>query len=355
MDTPESSENNRPPTEKTELSVSGNGGAAPFGVDDGQLPTNRPEGGVIAGLGSGLSSLFSQSLSADVSKEMQDLAPTFGDVLLSIGTGVAESQAQLDAGLVDTAKHLSKTTIDVVTDVIQVLDDDGLPDVSKSTLVTSNVSLINFVNPTVHEWKHVALSMDLTVGAMDNESGLSFNHTQINTGGRGAYYWGYAGWFAADYRQSSEAGFTRSRQETDWASGQIRLDALLAPRETTKFPVPAEIAIGPTITFAQGSVKEIKAGTVVTGRSLDIIINVHRKNGSPHPTAMLDAETDRFAYSWAKDTTLPIPWNGNQTNSQGQAKLTVTRDIPSQSFLSPVKVRVFLTLGAITKELDVIL
>ncbi|HSS21103.1 MAG TPA: hypothetical protein VLL54_13600 [Pyrinomonadaceae bacterium] len=334
---------------------SGNGGPAPTNGDSGDLPVKIPAGGVVAGFSGGgfPSGLFTSGLglNADVSKKMLGLAPSFGTVLLSIGTGVAESQSQLDKGLVETAKHLSETNIDVITEVIQVLDDDGLPDVAQSTLTKSNVALINFVSPTVHEWKHVALSMDLSVGAMDNESGMSFNQTQIKSGGSGYYVWGFGGWFNADYQQSSQAGFTRTEQESNWASGQMRLDAMLGPRATTKFPIPAEVTLGPSINFSQGSIQETKTNNVVTGRALEVLISVRKADGSVNPTVPLDADTDVFAFSWISDST----FGGSTTNSQGQAKLKVTRDIPSPSFGRPAKVKLTVRLGSIVKELEVII
>jgi hypothetical protein len=358
MDKPESSE-------KTDLKPVAipevdprNGSLAPAGGDGQKLPSRQPAGGVVAGFSGGgggvPAGLFTSNLGlgADVSKEMLKLAPSFGEVLLSVGTGVAESQTQLDKGLVATAKHLSETKIDVITDVIQQLDDNGLPSIDSTKLIKNNVSLINFVNPSVHEWKHVALSMDLTVGAMDQESGMSFTATQMSSKGGGTYLWGFGGWFDADYNAAAQGGSTRTRQETDWASGQIRLDALLGPRQTSKFAVPAQITIGPSINFSQGSVQETKAQNVVTGRFLEVVINVRKADGSANPTVGLEADTDRFAFSWVTDEPFT---GGSTTNAQGQAKLKVTRDIPNANFARPVKVKLSVRLGAVSKNLEVIL
>src|ERR1041384_5873370 len=342
MDNPETSD-------KTDSAPSENG-------KGGLTISTRPAGGVIAGSSGGgaPSGLFTMGLGlgADVSQELLDLSPTFGDVLLSIGTGVADSQTELDRGLVDTATQLSNTKIDVITEVIQKLDDNGLPDADNTKLIKNNVSLINFVNPTVHEWKSVALSMDLSVGALDNESGMSFSAKQWKNNAH-AYglFWGFLGWFDTDSQPQTQDSTRHSRQEADWATGQVRMDALLGPRRTTKFPIPAQVTIGPTINFSQGSVQETLTGDVVTGRFIDVLINVRKKDGSVNPSVGLEADTDRFAFSWI-DT---APFTGSNTNPQGQAKLRITRDIPNPTFARPLKVKLSIRLGDMAKDLEVIL
>ncbi len=77
-----------------------------------------------------------------------------------------------------------RPTITVVTDVVQELNDDGLPVPTATQLVTQNVSLINFVRPTAHQWSHVALRMDMTVGAVDNERGITVTSKSDSTRGR---------------------------------------------------------------------------------------------------------------------------------------------------------------------------
>lgn len=296
--------------------------------------------------------LFSmtQALEADVSQEFADLAPTFGDVLLSIGNGVAESQDALDAGLVETAQALSETKITVVTDVIQKLDEDGLPVAEDTELVSNEVSLINYVNPTVHEWSHVALSMDLTVGAMDNERGMSFNRKQTSGGTSGyGLFWGFLGWFSHDQRESETTRTSNVRQEADWARGQVRVDAQLRPRDMDRFPTPAEVSIGPQIYFSMGSVSETSSGGNVTARNLDMVINVRKANGDENPSVFLDLDSGPFRQSFM-DTD---GFTGSTTNSDGQCKVTLTRDIPNNRFLRPLTAPVTVSLGDIKRIVEI--
>lgn len=331
--------------------TAGNGGSSPTpqGASSSDLPASIPVGGITSNFsGSMPSGLFSSTLGldADVSKELQTIAPTFGDVLLSIGTGIADSQAALDKSLVDTAKELSKTKIKVVSEVIQKLNDDGLPDAEKTELITNEVSLINFISPTVHEWKYMSLSMDLIVGAMDQESGMSFTQTQSSAGFSVSWFpWAFGGWFQTDVQYQN----SRQRTESDWASGQVRMDAMLGPRRTTKFPVPAEVTIGPAIYFSQGALKEKLQDEVVTERSMDIMVKVLKASGAPNPAAPLEVDVDRFALSFVDDD----DFNGSMTNPDGEIKISVRRDIPNPNFAAPVKATVTVRLGQIVKTLTI--
>src|SRR6185437_5934507 len=191
-------------------------------------------GGLPIGLTTG-------TLAADVSGQLQTVAPTFGQVLRSIGTGVADSQKALDAGVIDTVKDLANTNITVVTDVIQHLDDDGEPDPSQTQLVSTDLSVLNFFMPTIHEWKRVAVSMDLSVGAFDESDGLQFNAEQSGGGvGIAGLFWGFIGvgeTTSFDHEQDSSR---THEQESSWSEGEVRLDATLGPRTTRAFPTPTQ-------------------------------------------------------------------------------------------------------------------
>jgi hypothetical protein len=310
-----------------------------------------PTGGIIAASPPPLSDrLFSTSLAAmeaDVSGELADVAPTFGDVLLSIGTGIADSQAALDQGLVTAARHLSETKITLVSEVVQELDENGLPDASQTQLIQNEVSLINFVNPTVHEWKHMALSMDLSVGATDYERGMTFNRTQrdINAHAYGLF-WGFLGWFDTDDRTTTTHQDARTDQESDWAQGQVRMDAMLGPRTTGKFPVPAEVAIGPQIYFSHGTVTENVSSGVTTGRSMDLLIRVRKANGDVNPNVNIIIEAPSYNFSFVNDGT----YLGSTTNADGDIKVQLSRAIPNARFLRPVRGQVTARLGAVKQN-----
>lgn len=334
--------NEKKPVKKTAI----DGGAAP------QARNVMPQGGITPAGANELAAPVGalggiQALDADITGELTQLAPAFGDVLSSIGLGVASSQAALDKSLVDTAKKLSDTTITVVSEVIQQLNDDGLPTIEDTQLISNDVSLINFVSPTVHEWKSVALSMDFSVGAIDKETGVQFNQTQHKTSISGGGLWGFLGWFSAQTSKSSVSVNAKTDYEANWATGQIRLDAMLGPRTSQNFPVPAQIQIGPQIFFSLGTVKETTSDGNIA-RSMDVIIKVLKASGAVNPNVNIVIES-QFPPSFATDG----GFTGSTTNPDGEIKVTFTRTVPAG--FRRVQGRVTARLGGISKSTQITL
>ena len=289
-----------------------------------------------------------------VAQQMQDNAPTFGNVLKSVGEGVVASQKKLDASIVDTITKLNDTKITVVTDVVMALDDDGRPIVDADNLKTKDVSVLNYFMPTVHEWKHVALSMDLTLSHMDEQYGMTFEESQFsgNEGGVGLFL-GYVGWFQMGGSFESFSEDVNVQREADWARGQVRLDAQLSPRRTTKFPVAAQVTLGPQINLIPGPITEKKENNVLKGRSMDLIVRILKVDGSANPNLTPVVTAGGFMVAPpAADAEYPSP---GVTNASGQTKYTVTRNFSSPSFAQPIKTKISVRLNDMTKTLDIVL
>jgi hypothetical protein len=288
----------------------------------------------------------SRDTASDVLAGLDDAVPAFGNVLLSIGDGVASSQEALDQGVIDTINELSKTNITVVTDVVQVLGDDGLPDASQTVINKQDVSLLNFFTPTMHEWKNVSVSMDLSVSSFHQDQGLKFSQSQhsesvVETG----LFWGFLGWFDSDTVDRSSSSSSERSNDVAWQSGQIRVDAQLGPRTTGKLPVPANVAIGPQLYVSEGAVHEEKNGNVVTARSVDIEIQVRKANGDANPSQNISLQSAGL---------LPSFPNGSATDPNGVVKVTLKRTIVA-GFSAPVRFQLTVSLGQLRKPFNVTL
>jgi hypothetical protein len=304
-----------------------------------------PAAAITGGAAPAIAGLGAAPLAADVSGQLKAVAPTFGQVLGSIGQGVADSQAALDQGVIDTVNTLGNTNITVVTDVIQHLNEDGEPDPSLTELVTTDLSVLNFFTPTIHEWKRVAISMDLSVGAFSESDGLTFTAEQSGGGiGGVGLFWGFLGLnYDTDY-DNTQAFQRTNEQESSWSAGEVRLDAVLGPRNTGKFPIPDQVSVGPQISFAQGTVVE----TPVTGggvnRSVDLVITVVKASGDANPGKSITVDAGSLRTSFSSTA----PFTNNTTNADGQIKVTVTRNVPN-SGTGAVKVSVTARLGALSQ------
>lgn len=289
----------------------------------------------------------------NIPQMMDETAPTFGNVLKSIGQGVASSQEALDQGVIQTVNALNDTKITVVTDVVLKLDDDGMPVVSDNDLISQEVSVLNYVSPTIHEWKHVALSMDLTMSSISEERGIEFSREQriINFHTYGLF-WGFLGWTDMDDQTNRSSFSQQTKREVDWERGQVRLDAMLGPRTTTKFPVPAQVMTGPQLFINPGSVVESKnTEGVVTERSLDLFIKIIKSDGSVNPNVGPISATAGVLLVSAANTDGYTP---GQTNHQGKAKFTLTRKIFA-SFSQPYRTPVIIRWNDIVRTLEVVL
>ncbi|MES2714537.1 MAG: hypothetical protein V4795_02150 [Pseudomonadota bacterium] len=239
-----------------------------------------------AGVGAAGSDTTLLDVADTVAGKLDAIAPTFGEILKSVGSGVARAQRALDESVRDTVKKLSDTKIDVITDVITRIDDDtGLPLApQEEDLIKQNLSVLNFITPSVHEWKYVAVSMDMSVGGMDSKTGMTFSNASFKTSreSKGLFF-GFVG--VGKTTASAEFNAVRSNieREAEWASGRVQLDAMLGPRRTTKFPVPATVEIGPQIFIVQGRTTDVKSGVgasaVLIERQVEVTITLLKANG----------------------------------------------------------------------------
>jgi hypothetical protein len=271
-----------------------------------------PSGGIILGAGE------------DAANRLIEGAPVFGKVLELVGFAVAQSQQSLDEGVITGVKKLNDTKIKVVTQVVQELNEDGLPDASKTQLVTNELSVLNFFVPTFHEWKNVELAMDLTVGEFDAEQGVKFHAEQESTSVGGGFskswYFGGAGWFGMSHSESEQTTNVETSQDMTWSSGQVRVSALLGPRRTGKFPTPATVEIAPQIYVTQGAISEQKTDEVVTSRAVDVMIEVRKRDGSTMQQGVpIVVESGGLLPDFGG--------TGSVTDAKGRVKVKLTRSL----------------------------
>jgi hypothetical protein len=211
--------------------------------------------------------------------------------------------------------------------------------------------VLNFVTPTVHEWKHVALSMDMRVGAMDEETGVSFSvQTKKRSAGSSGLFFGLIGVGHMSVNSEYRSMMSESHREAQWSDGVVQLDAVLAPRRTGKFPVPASVSIGPQIHVSQGTVVETKVGGVLTERSVDVLINVRKASGEVNPSKMVELDAGGLLPSFSTTA----PFTGSTTNADGQCKVTLRRSIVA-GFAQAGRRTVSVRLGQLSKAFDIVI
>ena len=282
----------------------------------------------------------------DVTDQLNQAFPAFGNVLMAVGGGVAAAQKNLDKSVVDTVKKLNDTKIKIVTQVVEELNDDGLPDPAKTKLVTNDVSVLNYFTPNFYKVDFVNISMDLSVGAFHAEQGVQFTKHQESVSAGGSYTWGFGGWFNLQYASTNQSVQIDNRQDVAWSSGQCLIDLQLGPRGGSALPVAAAINVGPQIYVTQGAVAEIKAGETVTGRSVDLLIELRKRSG--------EAMQQGVNITLEAGGLLPSFPTGSSTDINGKVKVTLRRSLASatQGFQ---KFPISILLGSISKQFTVTL
>lgn len=226
---------------------------------EGHVPaeTGSPEAEVLSRAAGAARSLVQPAPlghTANATDELQQGGQFFGDVLRAIGQAVVISQAALDDAAIESAKQLSETKLAVAVTIRQGLDDDGniiLDDPLEPFVDLRPLSLSSFILPTLHQWQHVAVSMDLTVGEIDATAGI-----KVKSGGVSAGVSAGAGGFSAAGEFNYSSLNAESRLRADFSNGAVRFDALLGPREEFRYPEVADFAIGPQILVTQEAVLE---------------------------------------------------------------------------------------------------
>lgn len=294
------------------------------------------------------------SSEADASAEIAVAAPTFGALLRSVGLAVATSQTALDNGLIESVNQLSSTDITIVTDVIIRLDDNGLPMTPNpaTDLITSKVSVLNYFMPTIHEWRRVSMSMDLTIGRFSSQDAFTYERTQYSgsVGGVGLF-WGFLGWFDDSSSENKQGGTNTHQSETNFTQGEVRLDALLAPRQTQGFKPPIKATKGPRIVIAQSGTRDLKDGDKLIGRETDLLIHVLKANGGDNAAKTLTLESGGLLPTFLDDGV----FDGATTNADGRIKVTLKRTIPGFLFGQPRRYTVTAVLGQIRQPVDITL
>jgi hypothetical protein len=135
--------------------------------------------------------------------------------------------------------------------------------------------------------------MDMAISKMDTKTGISFTQSSLSVSrnSRGLFF-GFVGVGTTSVNADFAAVRSNTEREMQWASGRVQMDALLAPRRTTKFPVPAKVEIGPQVFLTQGPTTDVSggAGTPVTERRVSITVTTLTAAGAPNATAQVQIE-----------------------------------------------------------------
>ncbi len=292
---------------------------------------------------------------ADVSDEINKGGPALGSFVKSVGLAVAEAQKALDENLVNTAKALSETQIDVIAIFEQQLkDDDGTMD--KGVIHMQKLPLINYLMPTAYNWSRVYLEADMEVSEFNAANGLNVKKKASAlgigvSGGANSAIAKIGGSFS--YGRSSSSLSASASSSEDKAAGSLHMEATLEPRNDIELPQPFILQKGPRLKLIIGSKFNLdKDGAptddpaAVAGRKVEMGITLYKSTGEPHTGKPVEVHVS--------NPTLNFTGSGT-TDGNGKFDFDVSRTGAAFDPETQVEAVVRANFGLVTGETVVIL
>ncbi len=220
-------------------------------------------------------------LKADVTPQLRQAAPAFGDVLLSIGNAVQVTQTALDDTALDSLKTLAAQKVDVPVLIEQTLTEDGIPDTVKIT--TASMPLTSIISPSMQQIDQMTLRMDMRVQSFDATSGIKFNQNLASAGA--SYSRGSFGYALSMSNTNVNAQFSNM---SEFSSGSVIMSMDIVDRTGFQIPTPLEYGIGANLLVRLTDVKQTLAttgtppNTVITiTRTATLTVKKTTASGSP--------------------------------------------------------------------------
>src|SRR6185369_86574 len=233
---------------------------------------------------------------ANVTDEISRAGASFGNLVLTTGRAVAETQRRLNETGAATATALANTLVDVIALQEKVFDDQG--NVSQVVSHVEHLPLVNFIDPVFYEWSQVRLQGVFTAREFASAtSSSSFDHQDDSRSGQGGLLIIFGGGRTTFDAQGSTED-TNTASDSDISFGTVRMNALLQPRRDVTVPPPTQVIQGPRLALIHGSVADVLSGAVLTARTMDVLIQYHRRDGTPIAGKSISVETPGVSWSF---------------------------------------------------------
>jgi hypothetical protein len=288
---------------------------------------------------------------ADVTDELAKGGPAFGAFVKAVGLAIADAQKQLDQTLVDTAKALSETQIDVIAVFEQEINNDG--EMVAGQPHVQKLPLVNYLMPTAYHWSRVFLEADMKVREFNVANGFNIQgkSSSFNVGASANFsQTGSLGASAnVNFGTSSYQAAGGSSVSTDEAAGNLHIEATLEPRSDVLLPQPFIIQKGPRLKVSAGSrVDNTDSSGKLTSREITLTVELRDKANNVLAGKLLEFRISQPLLSYSA-----TPADG-KTDANGQLQIKITR---TGAALDPTKppdaVTVNVWLGLINEQVVV--
>ena len=275
----------------------------------------------------------------------------FGTLILGVGNAVAQTQLQLTQTSVASTSALAQTIVDVIAVQETIYDDNG--NVSSAQSFTQKLPLIDFIDPVFYQWTYVRLQGLFNISEIATASSASGEAATAtsSSGQAGLLLIFGGGQTVADgaFNTSSSS----SNSDTASAVGLARMYAQINPRDNVGVPKPTQVVQGPSLNVVQGALTELPGGGAPpTSRTLSLLIQLRRIDGTAITGAAISVETDGMPWAYADPTKTTTDATGNLAVNVQRTFVPAAAGAPPTD-TTPVPVVVTVRLGLVANSVTV--
>jgi hypothetical protein len=280
---------------------------------------------------------------ANVSDELRGAGIAFGTLVERTGAAVAATQLQLDTSSAATASALASTLVNVIAVRERVFRDDGTLD-----HVTNHVRplpLISFIDPVFYQWTSVRLQGEFFAREFAASSESSSNTSSSSNALFGSGVSMFLGPGLLNVSRTSTSRTAEAEVSTDVSLGRIRASALLEPRDDVGIPKPNQVIRGPRLALIQGEIADEMDGGTLAGRTMSMLLQFTRRDGSAIVGKALSIETSG------------VPWRhlgAGVTDAAGQIQIELRRDfLDEDADTTPANFIITARIGLVSNSVTV--
>jgi hypothetical protein len=289
----------------------------------------------------------------DLGDALSSAGSDFGSLIKGVGNAVAQTQLRLAKTSAKAAKALANTVVDVIAVQETTYDDAG--NIQGSQSYTQRLPMIDFIDPAFYQWSQVRLQGMFMVSEVASASKAhSTSHSSFdNSSQHGLFV--FLGGGQTGVRFSSNESTSSSTFDQANAVGVARMYAQLNPRRDVGVPKPTQVVRGPSLNVVQGQITELPgAPATPISRTMALLIQLHRNDGTPIAGAAISIETDGVPWSFADPNQATTDADGNLAIQLQRTFLTPADDEPPPD-TTPAQVVVTARLGLVSNNTTVTL
>ena len=283
---------------------------------------------------------------ASVGDEIARAGMGLGELIKTTGLAVAETQNKLNETGANTATALAETLVDVIAVQEKVYLDDGTLDSSASRTLDQKLPLISFIDPVFYQWTNVRLQGRFFA----SEFATAYSsHSDRYTSSTNYAQQGLLVFLGGGYNSYQNSRVTTDMEAetySDYSFGQMRMNTLLQPRDDIGIPKPNQAIQGPRLSLIQGEIIDVMDGPRIAARTMSMIVQYNRRNGTAISGKAISIETSGVSWSYTGD---------QETDTSGQTEILLRREfLDEEADTTPIDVIVSARIGMVQNNVTVV-